>query len=70
MVIYFRRQHLCAVFVTDVFKDKVDSRSMTDSVGLRVPTKQNYETFQILLQVMIQDFVLHLDAPSLYVNIC
>lgn len=35
-----RRQHLSAVLVIDVFKDKIDCRSMTDSVGLHVLTKQ------------------------------
>jgi hypothetical protein len=39
-ILYSRQQNLDALFLINVFKNKIDCCSIMDTVALRVPTKQ------------------------------
>jgi hypothetical protein len=47
--LYFRRQHLNALFRVNVFKNKINSYSIMDTVGLHIPAKQirDFSTFRV-----------------------
>jgi hypothetical protein len=47
--LYSRRQHLDALFLVNVFKNKINSCSIMDTVGLQIPAKQirDFSTFRV-----------------------
>jgi hypothetical protein len=48
-MLYSSRQNLDALFLINLYRNKVDCCSIVDTVGLRVPTKQtrNVATFKV-----------------------
>jgi hypothetical protein len=56
--LYFKRPGLHALFLVHVFKHKINYRSIMDTAGLRVPTKQIRDS-SILNAEMTRDLTLH-----------
>jgi hypothetical protein len=55
--LYCRRQHLDAIFLVNIFKNKINCYSIMDTVGLHIPAKQ-IRGFPLLDSKMSRDLAL------------